>query len=262
MSEELIELAKEMGYDPEYDGDDKKTPAEFIKYGAKIQKNQSSKIKDLVGMVDGMKQEFKQLNSTFEQTLTQQQEAHKLQLEKQRKDIEAKMEMAVDEADTAEFRRLKGQLSDIDKEASAIKPKQSSNKDDEFFKSWLVGKEWINTDPTAGREFQRAIANYRIDNGGRPDVILSVSGELAAAEKHLKEVMPERFGLKKKEEPPAGGPGEGKAKKQGYEEKLTFDALTDTEKTRYNKVKRLLGKDFDEKSTLRNINLARKAGAK
>lgn len=259
MSEKILELAKGMGYDPDYEGEDKKTPEEYIKYGASIQRRQSNKIKDLAGIVEDMKGEFKRLNTTFESTLTAQQEKHKSDLEKQRKEIEARMEVAVDEADREEFLRLKSRLADVNKEESSIKPAPAINKDQEFFNSWISGKEWINTDATAGREFQRAIANYRIDNGGRPDVVMSVQKELEAAENHLKEKFPERFGIKPKEEPPAGGPGEGKNKKSVTDKKITYDQLSGVEKQRYDKLKKIMGKDFSEENTLRNIKLSRES---
>lgn len=257
---EVLEIAKEMGYDPEYNGDDKKTPEEFIKYGAKIQRNQSQKIKDLLNRMDSMSSEFEKMNRTFSETLTAQQEKHKVELERQKTEIEAKMERAVDEADTAEFKRLQSQMKTLEKQERDIKPVATKSSDELIFEKWKAdGRSFLDTDVEAAKEFQIALAEIRIKKNGRADLPLPVNEELDHIDSHLKKVYPERFGLKKEEKPPAGGPGEGKAKGDKAETKLTYKQLSETEKQQYDSWMRSLGKGFNPETLLNSFSLARKA---
>ncbi len=266
MSEEqahdsLTELAVEMGYNPEFEGEGKKTPKEFIQHGAKIQKNQSEKIKDLLGRVDGMTGEFEKMQTTFNNSLSAQQKKHQADLERQRTELDARIETAVDEADTVEFKRLDKERKELDKQAQDIVP--DTNNDSEinqseaqkYFNKWYSDKQWIKPGSDAEKEMNKAIALFRIDKGGRADILIDAESELAAAEKHLKEKFPDRFGLKPVESPPAG-PGEGKSK-GGSGNALKVSDLTADEKRSLTKWKSLLRDRYNEKQMLENIRHAR-----
>lgn len=251
-------LAVEMGFDPEYDGENKKTAEEFIRHGAKIQRSQSEKIKDLLGRVDGIATEFNKMQDNFNQTLTAQQEKHRQDLERQREDIESQMMTAVDEADTDRFKRLQKDLKDIDNQASKIVPKQNTNSAQEAFNKWIADKTWIKDGTPEAKELMKAVTAWRIDNGHPTDKIVDPEKELAYAEQHLKKLYPEKFGLKPKEDPGGATVGEGK-NKGGAERSLKLSELSDSERKEYDKWKRIIGKSFNGEQFLKNIALARKA---
>lgn len=257
----ITELAVEMGFNPDYDGENKKTAAEFIKHGAKIQRSQSEKIKDLIDQSAEMRSDFVKMQETFDKSLTAQQEQARKNLELQRAELEAKRYQAVDEADTEEFKRIDKQIRDIDKQASDIKPSEKVPKEQEIFNDWWSDKKaWLKQGSAAEKEMMKAITNFRIDNGGNATKVLDVNKELAAAEEHLKKLYPENFGLKPEEKPGGASVGEGKPKSTGTgEPKLKKSELTSDEKKQFETMKKYLGKHFDEAKTLTNFAYARKA---
>jgi hypothetical protein len=261
---EVLKIAEDMGYNSEYSGYDKKTPEEFIKHGVTIQRKQSGTIKDLLSRMDGMTGEFQKMQSTFETTISKQQEKYKADLERQKEELQIKIEAAVDDRDTEGFKKLNKELKAVESEANSIQAKPDvtdMTKEQQYFADWKQnGFSFIDNDPVAQKEMNKALALFRIDNAGNATTVLNVKDELNAVAEHLKKVFPDKFNLKKEELPPGGGVGEGKHK-GGSKTALTIKDLDSTELRTYKKWQGLLGKSFNSETCLKNIKLAREAGA-
>lgn len=248
----IMDLALSIGFNPDFDGENKRTAEEFLKHGVKVQRDQSSKIKEMAG-------KFDDLNKTFRANMQMQEDKHKSDLIKQRESIEAKIEVAVDEADGNEFKKLNKELKDVDTEVAGLGKTETKNEMREKFEEWHSDKAgWLTQGSVAEKEMTKAIALFRIDRSGQSAKMVNINGELAAAEKHLKEKFPAEFGLKPAESAPGGSVGEGK-QSGGKETAVKVSDLNTDELSHFKTMKRLLGKKWDEKQELENITLGRKA---
>lgn len=251
----VLELAKEMGYNPDFEGEGKKTPEEFIKHSSTIVKNQSSKIKDLMGTVEGMSSEFANMQKTFLATTEANEKKHKADLERQKAKLEADLDIAIDEADKDQVHTIRKELSNIEKQK--IQPKEEINGDQVYFDNWSKDKKWIESDKKAIAAFKIAQIKVMAEHGeGR-----GAEFELKEIDKLLKEEFPEKYGLKKKELPPAGGVAEGKSADENSKD-VKLSTLNATEKGLYNSMKKAAGKKFNEESTLKAIGAMRAAKEK
>lgn len=256
----VLEIAKKLGYKADFDGEGAKTPEEFILYSKEIEKNQRGKIKDLIGKVDTMSSEFTKTQETFAKTIDSQNARHTAELKKAKEKLEKDFDDAVDEADTPRARQIQQEIKEIEKQEVA--PKTTTLKTDpnqEYFENWRQKNIWIDTDKKAQAEFKKAHIDLLTEHGEGK----GAEFELAYIEKKLKAKMPEKFGLKKKEDPPAGDVGEGKNNVE-IGKAINISSLTSEEKAMFNSQKKAFGKHFNEKSSLAAIAAVRaaKKGAK
>lgn len=252
----VLELAKEMGYNPDYDGEDKKTPEDFIRHGNTIVKKQSGKIKDLVNTVDGMSKEFSNMQKTFLQTTEANEKKYKADLERQKAELEAKLDIAVDEADRDQVNVIRKELSEIERQE--LKPKEEVNVDQAYFEKWRKDKAWIEGDIKAQAAFRKAQIDVEVEHGkGR-----GAEFELTEIDKILKKKYPEKYGLKPEEKPPAGGINEGGKSAKENSKDVKLSTLNAEEKGLYNSMKKAAGKKFNEESTLKAIGAMRAAKEK
>lgn len=256
----VLEIAKKLGYKADFDGEGAKTPEEFILYSKEIEKNQRGKIKDLIGKVDTMSSEFTKTQETFAKTIDSQNARHTAELKKAKEKLEKDFDDAVDEADTPRARQIQQEIKEIEKQEVA--PKTTTLKTDpnqEYFENWRQKNIWIDTDKKAQAEFKKAHIDLLTEHGEGK----GAEFELAYIEKKLKAKMPEKFGLKKKEDPPAGDIGEGNGNVNVGKE-LKYSDLNPEEKAQYNRWKKISGKNFSDKATLASIKAVQdnKKGAK
>ena len=254
---EVLELAKEMGYKEDFEGDGKKTPEEFIKHSSTIIKNQSGKLKDVLGKIEGMSSVITDMQKTFNSTIETNRAQHKAELEKQKRDLETKLDTAVDEADRGEVKRIREELKEIDKKSEAPKAEEI-NVDQAYFNKWRSDKTWIDSDKKAQAAFRIAQIEVRTEKGDN----ISAEVELTEIDKILKDKYPEKYGLKAKEEPPAGYVGSGEGKNSIATKVLKMTDLTVDEKSFVDRLKRLQGNKFNEAVTLTSVKNTRDAASK
>ena len=256
----VLEIAKELGYNPDFEGENKKTPEEFILYSKDIEKKQSGTIRGLIGTVDKMSKEFVAVQETFANTIDSQNARHAEELKKEKAQLETKFETAVDEADIVEAKKIQKELKEVEiKQAQNLKKDPPPvNADQAYFDKWRDKHIWIDDDKKAQAEFKKAHIDLLTEHGeGR-----GAEFELAYIEKKLKEKMPAKFGLKPKDTPPAGDIGEGKSTTK-ISKDLKVNDLNSEEKALFTKFKKAAGKHYNEKSTLNAISAMRAAkGAK
>jgi len=254
---EVLELAKEMGYKEDFEGDGKKTPAEFIKHSSTIIKNQSGKIKDVLNKVTDLSGVINGMQKTFNTTIETNREQHKADLEKQKQDLENKLDTAVNESDVGEVKKIRKEISEIDKKVVTT-PKEEISDDQAYFNKWSEGKRWIESDKKSIAAFKIAQIKVVAQHGeGR-----GAEFELKEIDKLLKEEYPEKYGLKPKEDAPAGDVGSGDGKNSVSTKVLKMSDLTADEKGFVDRLKRLQGNNFNEKVTLASVKNTRAAATK
>jgi len=247
----VLELAKEMGYNPEFDGEGKKSPEEFIKRGSTIQRNQNGKIKDLMKTMDGMSSEFVSMQKTFLETTEANERKHKADLETQRQTLETKLDDAVGESDAKEVKKIRSEIKELDKQETKL-PKDEVNVDQAYFNEWAKDRKWIEADKKTQAAFRKAQIDVQVEHG----MGNSAEFELTAIDKILKEKYPVEYGLRAKETPPGGDVGEGKSDTKTSKE-VKLSTLSTAEEKMFNGMKRAQGNKFDEKSTLKAIGAVR-----
>lgn len=78
--DEIMRLAMENGYNPEYDGDNKRSPAEYLAYGAERSRKLGSELSEIKSTLAGMQQQQTQFQHA---TATQGSESERRRLQAQ-----------------------------------------------------------------------------------------------------------------------------------------------------------------------------------
>ena len=256
-------LAQEAGWRPDFEGEGAKTAAEFLRHGQTINKKQTGtikgqndKIEELKTATSKMSEMMADMQKSFNKTVETQTAQHNAELDRQRQELEDKRNDAIDEADRSEVNRIDKQIKDIDSQKKEVETAQKdvTSEAEKYAKKWENENAWLRTDTKASKEFWKAISAYRIDAGGIPDTLEGVKAETKAAEEHLKKLFPEKYGLQPEETPPGGAVGEGKSNTPASKTKLSVKDLTSDETREYNDYKRIMGKNFNSETMLKNIN--------
>lgn len=264
MSEATVNnIAESMGWQKNFSGEGAKTAEEFIKHGANIVKKQSGTIKEQTDRIKELKTETSKITSMmsdmqtkFNETVDRQNKKHEAELERKMENLNEQRDIAIDEADRTEVKRIDKQIKDVETQKAKADNSTDSNvtKEQEYFNKWYVDKKaWLTPGSPAEKEMNKAIALFRIEESGNANTIVDVEKELKAAEEHLKAKYPENFGLKPDEKPPGGAVGEGKSNVKAAGKDLTLKNLEPEEMREYKEYERIMGKNFNPKAMLKNF---------
>lgn len=164
MSEEaVLEKAKSQGYNPDYTGDDAKTPEQFIADGEKIAGVVSKQNKILTEKIEslelGMKESFNRQGKMFA-------EVEKRGYDKAVADIERKQDIAEEEADVPAFKALEKEKQNLKKPKEAAPVKTDTGQEiHPDFKEWAPKNKWYKaTNPDAASLFAVAIQDEMFRN--------------------------------------------------------------------------------------------------
>jgi hypothetical protein len=200
-SAELSELAKEMGWNPDFeesDGKERLSAKEFIKKGRDIQKDmrkriksQSDSIEDLTSSMKGIQEHFSNVS--------------KAEIAKAKKDLKIRRDEAIidGEIDTVDA---------IDAEMEALKAKEKApNKTEEQgkkeFEAWSKDNKWFGND---GDLDMSDYAQYKINIAIRKNPNMTPAEQMAYARDSVEKKFPEYFGKEKQDRrPPASAVNEG-----------------------------------------------------
>lgn len=165
----VASLATELGWVPkdQFRGESEWVPAdEFIRKGRDIQRNLSRDLREVRSTVENM--------SRTSAALLEQQ------LERQRTELEARFNAAVEEGDPEAARAVRGQIDKLETAPQAKAPPPEALAFVEKHSSWF------NKDPDA-----TAYARARCDHYAAMG--MSPTGQLAAAERDVKDMFPTLF---------------------------------------------------------------------
>ena len=210
-TQEAEAKAREKGWKPEaeWDGDpDKWAPAdEFLKMkDRQLEKADLAAQKEIASLKRDL-EKYTGRVSELQQTLKDFGEHHskveKRAYEKALKDIEAKMEKAVEDGDTATYRQLKGEAKDLQKDAAEATKKPETSADDiPAYKDWVQDNGWYNTDIRMRNYANRISEDVKQVTG----LTGTDPGFYAAITEAVKEEFPSKF-EKPKRSPTVEGAG-------------------------------------------------------
>ena len=242
-SKAIEEIAMKLGYNPDFDGDDKeyKTPEEFILNSKDIQKTMSKQKDNLSKKVDSMRAELEE-NRRMAQGLRKHfealNEATVAGLKSRINELEGQRQAALDEEDHTRVRKIDEQIDDLEK-VSNKKVEEDAPIPPEF-KAWVADNEWYYED-----EELRTYANAQVNNNPK---FIGMTQKMVykTIEKDVKEAFPEKFQSEKVEKEPEKKPKapsvEGATRKSSKSAKFTVKDLTEEQRT--------IGKDFEKQGIM------------
>lgn len=227
--EGILEAAKAIGYNPDYDGEDKKTALEYIMAGRDIQDTRAKQVRELTKTLDALKGEVGSVKAHFERQAKAERDALKAEiakLQKERRD-------AINDADADRVEELD---AEIDKKREAAKEQHAPDEPPPEYVEWHKDNKWYGTDAEmtafANTAFDRIVADST-DANGKPTV--SVKRIYDRVRRETKAMFPDKFEEKKADPPPrpaaaaAEVGGNRTPQKQG-KQKFTAKDLTDEAK--------------------------------
>jgi len=223
MDESQLEAeAMKQGFNPNYDGENKKTPKEFLEVAINHNHVLKERNEKLSTDYDEMKSEFESLKGQLSKQQENTQKLIKFQEEQKKKAVEKAVKALKAERKEAITEGDHERVEQIDQEIDEQKAETTSdNGVDPDFEDWRKANAWYDSDPII-----RAEANEYAR-------IYATSGEFKTPEDvrnavtvKMKRVNPELFENPKKKEPAeveGGRPSPTKKSKKSYED-LPADA--------------------------------------
>lgn len=197
------ELAKELGWNSEYDGDDKKTARDFILNSKEIQKTQRDHAKKLMEKLErtqGQVEELQNGFSEFESHIRQTAAAEVGKWKQRVADLKAERKAAVRDGDVDAVERIERKLEAAENDKPVAPPKTSFPGQKEVAK-WVNTTDWYNPSSAKHNSEAKAYADaiysenilYDQRTGQQIGLKLSVPRMLQKIEREVKKEFPELF---------------------------------------------------------------------
>lgn len=200
-SEDQIELeeAMKMGFDPKFQGPNKKSPKEFIRDGSFFRKieAQNKKIDDLLHVIKGLDDHTQKLSKA-------NAEKERQGYEKALKELTVKRSEAVQEGDIHKFHAAEAELADLNRNKPLPAPTtgQETLQPSEDMKDWAKENEsWFNNKPENKRMVREADGLFTLEKEDNPN--LSDIEILKIVKEKIQVLHPERFENLNKSKPVA-----------------------------------------------------------
>ena len=207
MSNEEIETeALKQGFNPNYEGENKKTPKEFLEVAYSHNHVLKERNEKLSTQLDEIQAEMEKQRQITQKVVAFGEEQKKKAVEKAIKELNKEKKLAITEGDIE-------RVEEIDKEIESHKEEPTSNPE---FDTWVSKNPWYNTDIELGLEADVFARQYA--ETGR---FKSNSELYQAVESKIKRTYPEKFQNPKKSEPSeveVGRPSPTKKSKKSYED--------------------------------------------
>ncbi|MCP4569112.1 MAG: hypothetical protein GY841_16175 [FCB group bacterium] len=148
---EVEEIAQAMGWNPGFKGEGAKTAREFILHGQDMLKTSSKHSKALTRKIERMEVKQTEIGETIEKHFRNLRDADKAKFDKKIADLEAKMEEAVEDGDTQEYRKTRTELKKVEEQArKTAEPEEAKPTADpawdEARADWLESNSWFGVD--------------------------------------------------------------------------------------------------------------------
>lgn len=214
----ILTQAKAMGYKEDYEGANKLTPQEYVSRAFERLDIAKGSVKTLLRKNEELSSDNKKLlekldrmGLTMKQFVESSRKTEERAYQRARAELEAKMEKAVEDADTDAYKKSKAQLDKLDqdiKEHPALTGKEVEEKEEKPAKQaeWYspdIQEKWLEANDWYEKDMDMAVYANSIDqvlSKTRKGQKQSQEERLEAITEAVKEKFPERFGLKPKEE--------------------------------------------------------------
>lgn len=219
MNDEQIEVeALKQGFNPNFDGDNKKTPKEFLEVAFNHNHVLKERNEKLSTEVDDIKAELKKQHSLTQKLVEFQEEQKQKAVSKAIRELEVQKKDAILEGDP-------DKVELIDKEIDEHKEEVAKSSGNPILDAWIDNNQWYLNDEEMGIEAD-LIAKQLKDTGRFPATDAGYEKLVTAMEKKVKKAFPEKFENPKKDLPPevsGGRPSPTRNSKKSYED-LPSDA--------------------------------------
>ena len=219
-SPDVQALAKQLGWNPDYEGDDRKyvSASDYILRSKEIQSTMTKQLKDQKKQMDELKMGLSSLKEHNETVF----KVHVARLKKELNDLKVQRKEAKEDGDESRVAELDDQIKDISKMPSEL-PK-SANKPHPDFTKWLDKNDWY-MDNEEMREYADAQAKDPKFEG------LSPAKTLTSITKRVKDMFPDEFPKEPERPTAAKGTIEKPTSPKKSKTKFSVKDLTDEQKT-------------------------------
>lgn len=205
MNDEQIEAeAKKSGYNPNYDGDDKRTPREYLEIAFSHNNILKKNNEKLSGEVDGLSKEIKNLHSKITNLVDFQENQKDKAVKKAITKLQAEKKDAITEGDHEKVEAIDKQIEEEGEKPASDKSKP---KPSPVFDDWHDDNKWYD-DKRIGAKADLLFDQYAntgrftTDDAGHREILDIVTEE-------IKQLFPDTFtnpNKKKPAEVSGGGP--------------------------------------------------------
>ena len=137
----IEKIAQELGWNPDYDGEDGVDAETFIKRSRDIQSGLSKKLKGVSKELAALREGIGALQAHHKSQYEKAVAGHKAEIER----LKAEQDEAVETGDTETYKKLKKEIAQKEKEAAAPPPDAQAKNPD--YVSWIEeGNEWYEND--------------------------------------------------------------------------------------------------------------------
>lgn len=200
---EIEEVAKELGWNPEYEGEDAKTAKEFILNSKDIQKTQRNHAKKLQEQLESTRGEVEELRngfSAFEDHIRKTTAAEVAQWKNRVKSLEANRKEALRDGDVDAVERIEKEIETTKQHKPEAPPKASFPGKKDVAK-WVGETDWYNPNSSNHNKDAQAYADaiysdnliYDRTTGEPVGLKLPVARMLKKIEREVKKEFPELF---------------------------------------------------------------------
>lgn len=201
---ETEQKAKELGWDPNFEGDDNKT--------AKT----AEQFLELQPLYDDLRKKNRELKK-YREEIDALKDSHKMiakrTYDRARQDLQKEKKQAVEEGEGDKVVEIDDKIGELDKEYSEQEQKTAQQNDagmQEAFQEWLKSNPWYENDPDLKETADAIGAKLQNDN---PEVVKDPEQFLSQVTDKIKKVSPDKFS-KKRTTPVEGDKGGGNSKKK------------------------------------------------
>ena len=186
----IEKIAQELGWNPDYDGEDGVDAETFIKRSRDIQSGLSKKLKGVSKELAALREGIGALQAHHKSQYEKAVAGHKAEIER----LKAEQDEAVETGDTETYKKLKKEIAQKEKEAAAPPPDAQAKNPD--YVSWIEeGNEWYENDTEMQTWANSLIASPEYK-------ALPYKRLLSKLSKTAKEMFPDKFEEEPEKETP------------------------------------------------------------
>lgn len=191
--EQMLNEAMKQGYNPEYEGDNKKSPREFLEVAFSHNKVLKERNENLSQTNEDLSNQVLQLNEQMKRLIAFQEQQKQKAVENAVKKLQAERREAINDGDIELVERID---NEIEQEKNVAKPESNPILD-----AWIGKNSWYIRDDELGLEAD-IIARQLQDTGRFSATPQDYQKLLDTIERKIKTQFPERFKNPKKDNPP------------------------------------------------------------
>ena len=184
--DEILNEAMKQGYNPDYDGEKKKTPKEFLEVSFNHNKMLKERNEKLSIQIDD-------LNSKLNSIVQFQEEQKKKAVEKAIRELKVERKAAIDDGDHE-------RIEAIDEEIEQQKVAKPEN--NPILDAWLAQNPWYRNDEELAIEADIIAQQLSATGRYKPDNQADYQKLLSHVETRVKKAFPDKFKNPKKDNPP------------------------------------------------------------